>query len=137
MLKLNFQPSDKVIREIIRKLFRAGENRVDIINLLDAEFLRYAIEFFNKVAEVKLMGKGNPESEDSVYPRLSQIFVADKLSQQNKNQLNCANIFWIELSAPNGYRKFGEILAYLSIPCVKPPADIENLLKKARGEVFD
>ena len=37
--------------------------------------------------EVKLMGKGNPESADAVIARDSDIFVADTLSSQNKKQL--------------------------------------------------
>src|SRR5690606_19651222 len=38
--------------------------------------------------EVKLMGKGNPESADAVIARDSKVFVADKLSDQNKAQLS-------------------------------------------------
>ena len=34
--------------------------------------------------EVKLMGKGNPESADAVIARDSKIFIADKLSDTNK-----------------------------------------------------
>ncbi|EAL53288.1 putative type II restriction enzyme [Campylobacter upsaliensis RM3195] len=34
--------------------------------------------------EVKLMGKGNPESADAVIARDSHIFIADTLSEQNK-----------------------------------------------------
>ena len=33
--------------------------------------------------EVKLMGKGNPESADAIFARESSIFVADKLSDLN------------------------------------------------------
>ena len=47
--------------------------------------------------EVKLMGKGNPESADTVIARDSNIFVADTLSEQNKNQLNSLNVKWLEL----------------------------------------
>ena len=35
--------------------------------------------------EVKLMGRGNPESADAVHARSSQVFVADKLSDLNKH----------------------------------------------------
>lgn len=34
--------------------------------------------------EVKLMGKGNPESADAAIARGSRVFVADKLSDTNK-----------------------------------------------------
>ena len=42
----------------------------------------------NYKCEVKLMGKGNPESADAVIARDSKIFVADKISDLNKNQLD-------------------------------------------------
>ncbi len=42
--------------------------------------------------EVKLMGKGNPESADAVIARDSRVFVADKLSDMNKRQLNSLNV---------------------------------------------
>jgi len=49
--------------------------------------------------EVKLMGKGNPESADAVIARDSTVFVADKLSETNKRQLNSLNVKWVELRA--------------------------------------
>ncbi len=71
--------------------------------------------------EVKLMGKGNPESADAVFPRGSNIFIADKLSDQNKAQLDSAGILWIELRSKNGWRKFANILETLNIPHTKQP----------------
>lgn len=47
--------------------------------------------------EVKLMGKGNPESADAVIARDSNLFVADTLSDQNKRQLDSLKIEWLEL----------------------------------------
>ena len=47
--------------------------------------------------EVKLMGKGNPESADAVIARDSDVFVADTLSDQNKAQLNARKVKWVEL----------------------------------------
>ncbi|MEJ7700895.1 MAG: hypothetical protein WKF71_14795 [Pyrinomonadaceae bacterium] len=45
------------------------------------------------------MGKGNPESADAVIARDSRVFVADKLSDMNKRQLNSRKVDWIELRA--------------------------------------
>ena len=42
--------------------------------------------------EVKLMGRGNPESADAVYARDSSILVANKLSESNKRQMDSENI---------------------------------------------
>jgi CfrBI restriction endonuclease len=53
----------------------------------------YFIEGNNQYkCEVKLMGKGNPESADAVIARDSRVFVADKLSDMNKRQLNSLNV---------------------------------------------
>ena len=66
--------------------------------------------------EVKLMGKGNPESADAVYARDSRFFVANKLSDTNKQQMDSEGILWVELQTENGYKRFEEVLKTLSIP---------------------
>ena len=69
--------------------------------------------------EVKLMGKGNPESADAVFARNSDIFVADTLSEQNRNQLDNANIQWLELrnkTQQEILQRFVEILDNFNIP---------------------
>jgi len=68
--------------------------------------------------EVKLTGKGNPESADAVIARDSDVFVADKLSAQNKTQLESLNIKWVELRDKKGvgFRKFKQVLKNFKIP---------------------
>ena len=71
--------------------------------------------------EVKLMGGGNPESADAVIARNSDVFVADTLSQQNKNQLDSLEIFWLELknhSREDIISQFKKILTKLEIPFI-------------------
>ena len=63
----------------------------------EVDFKLYDKNFNEYRCEVKLMGKGNPESADAVIARDSDIFIADTLSDQNKNQLNQRKIFWLEL----------------------------------------
>lgn len=65
--------------------------------------------------EVKLMGKGNPESADAVIARDSKVFVADKLSDLNKKQLSSLNVNWVELRSENGFQKFAAVLDALKI----------------------
>ncbi|MDE7317402.1 MAG: CfrBI family restriction endonuclease [Helicobacter sp.] len=68
--------------------------------------------------EVKLMGKGNPESADAVIARDTNIFIADTLSIQNRNQLKFLGIEYLELkSNPDCLRDFRVILEKLKIPC--------------------
>jgi len=77
----------------------------------------YLIENDNQhKCEVKLMGKGNPESADAVIARESKVFVADKLSEMNKRQLNSLKVNWIELRSENGFQKFAGVLDALKIP---------------------
>lgn len=67
--------------------------------------------------EVKLMGKGNPESADAVIARDTQIFIADTLSLQNKNQLRALKIKYLELkNNKNVIPDFKKILNELNIP---------------------
>ena len=80
--------------------------------------------------EVKLMGRGNPESADAVHARSSQVFVADKLSDLNKAQLDDSDIHWVELRDENGYKRFEQVLTALSIPCQPFEGDMEEALDK-------
>ena len=67
--------------------------------------------------EVKLMGKGNPESADAVIARDTDIFIADTLSLQNKEQLKSLGIEYLELkNNQDCIRNFKHILQRLEIP---------------------
>ena len=74
--------------------------------------------------EVKLMGKGNPESADAVFARGSRVFIADKLSEQNKRQLTKWSVLWVELRKQDVYRKFRRILEELNITHAVPPSTL-------------
>ena len=62
------------------------------------------------------MGRGNPESADAVIARDSSIFIADKLSETNKKQLDSLNVQWVELRNIDGFQKFKKVLEYFKIP---------------------
>ena len=86
--------------------------------------------------EVKLMGKGNPESADAVIARDSRVFVADKLSDMNKRQLNSLNVFWVELRSENGFQKFAEVLDSLMIAHGKMLKISEESLENIFDEIM-
>jgi len=44
----------EVVKKIIRKLLAGEDYRIEVVLLLDANFLQYAIDFFGKVAQAKL-----------------------------------------------------------------------------------
>ncbi|MBM4167532.1 MAG: CfrBI family restriction endonuclease [Ignavibacteria bacterium] len=90
----------------------------------------------NYKCEVKLMGKGNPESADAVIARDSKVFVADKLSETNKKQLDSLNVSWVELRNENGFRKFKNVLHRLEIPHKDFDGNVENRLIKIFTQIF-
>ncbi len=86
--------------------------------------------------EVKLMGKGNPESADVVIARDSEVFIADKLSDLNKKQLTKRRIEWVELRDRDGIKRFATVLKNLGIPFKDFVGDVDELLNKIFKEVF-
>lgn len=80
--------------------------------------------------EVKLMGKGNPESAGAVYARDNRFLVANKLSDTNKQQMDSEGILWVELQTENGYKRFEEVLKTLSIPYEPFNGDLQGTLDK-------
>ena len=86
--------------------------------------------------EVKLMGRGNPESADAVIARDSRVFVADKLSDTNKKQLNSRKVEWVELRCKGGFKRFEIILDHLKIPHDKLPDNIDKKLDSVFREIF-
>ncbi len=88
------------------------------------------------LCEVKLMGKGNPESADATIARNSDIFIADKLSDLNKQQLNQRGVRWVELRKPDGYTRFETILDELGIPHTSPPNDIYQRVEEILNEAL-
>ena len=90
----------------------------------------------NYKCEVKLMGRGNPESADAVIARDSKVFIADKLSDTNKSQLDSLGIEWVELRSENGFKRFGDVLRHLNIPYQDFNNDAEIRLSQIFREIF-
>lgn len=86
--------------------------------------------------EVKLMGKGNPESADAVIARDSSVFIADKLSNTNKAQLDSLKVHWIELRDANGFRRFTNALTALNIPYIDLEPNVNLELDPVFNEIF-
>jgi hypothetical protein len=87
--------------------------------------------------EIKLMGRGSPESADVVITRNSKVFIADKLSDTNKSQLESIGIEWVELRSSKGFRRFKTVLENLKIPHSKYVDEyIERDLASVLSNVF-
>lgn len=107
----------------------------------DAEFER-EIDFYlidggeQHKCEVKLMGRGNPESADAVIARGSKVFVADKLSETNKRQLDSLGVEWVELRSAGGFKRFETVLDHLKISHGKLPENTGRKLEMVFQEIF-
>lgn len=131
----------------ICKLFDVSEEyySLDIVGESKASYgdFEREIDFFLRAnqnvykCEVKLMGKGNPESADAFIARESAIFVADKLSDTNKQQLNALNVQWIELRSDEGFLRFERVLKHYQIPYTKPSkTNIETDVNRILDEIL-
>lgn len=86
--------------------------------------------------EVKLMGQGNPESADAIIARQSDVFVADTLSQQNKNQCEQLGICWIACRDENGFKRFKLALDKFNITYTNYSGNLDQDLPQVLNEVF-
>jgi hypothetical protein len=86
--------------------------------------------------EVKLMGRGNPESADAVFARGSKVFVADKLSELNKKQLDDHGILWVELRDATDFKQFEQLLHGLLIPFKPFKGNLQKSLERILERVF-
>ena len=83
----------------------------------EVDYFLYGEDGHEYRIEVKLMGKGNPESADATIARDSDIFVADTLSEQNCNQLAARGVKYLILkNNDNPIDKYAKIMDELNIP---------------------
>lgn len=95
--------------------------------------------------EVKLMGKGNPESLKSALVRIREakddgksfIFVADTLSDENREDLIDSGALWVELNVESGYRNFARVLKALKIPHKPPAGNLSKAVDRILAELSD
>jgi len=80
--------------------------------------------------EVKLMGRGNPESADVVDWRETKVLVADRLSDTNKLQLTQKNVEWIAMHDGDTLGQFEKVLKNLAIPHTHFSGDLDSELEK-------
>lgn len=87
--------------------------------------------------EVKLMGRGNPESADHTAARQTNVFVASTLSESARNSLDENNIMWTELQKPLGLLRFQQTLGAYAIEHTPISQDeVETNVERAVSETF-
>lgn len=136
---------EKPLMQTLCKLYDVPDNNyaIKIKGRLvqDSDFERevdfYLVEGKNQYkCEVKLMGRGNPESADAVIARDSKVFVVDKLSEMNKKQLDSLGVEWVELRSDKGFQRFEIVFNHLRIPHGKLSLNIDQKLEKIFREIF-
>jgi hypothetical protein len=138
--------AEKYLMLTLCKLYQVPESNYNASHFVkdkgkkvDREIDFYLLNDGNEyLCEIKLMGKGNPESADAIIARNSNVFVADTLSQQNKNQCDQLGVNWVALRDKDGYKKFSEVLQKLNIPHTDYNGDLEKdlpeILEKLIGK---
>ena len=86
--------------------------------------------------EVKLMGRGNPESFKAAPVNDARLLIADHLSGQAKRSLAKLQIEWVALAEAQGYRRFGQVLEAFNIPHSgpRPLAELDEILDLVLGK---
>lgn len=103
-------PSEYIDNKTFKKDPTKSFDREVDYKLLSKEKKDYRIE-------VKLMGRGNPESADVIIARESNIFVADTLSEQNCSQLSELGVEYVIMKDnDHNLDDFISILDKLDIP---------------------
>jgi DNA-dependent RNA polymerase auxiliary subunit epsilon len=49
--------TEQVAKNIIKKLLRGKDYRIEVVTLINAEFLQFAIDFFKQIVDAKLKNK--------------------------------------------------------------------------------
>jgi len=121
----------------VNKKYYRAKFKKDKAKGFDREIDFYLLKDGNEyLCEVKLMGSGNPESADAVIARSTNVFVADKLSIQNKNQLDHLKISWVELRSKDGYKRFKKALEIFGIPHKERQGNLDDNLDEIFNKIF-
>jgi len=136
--------AEKYLMLTLCKIYKVPENNYDASHFVkdkgkkvDREIDFYLLNNGKEyLCEVKLMGKGNPESADAIIARDTNVFVADTLSQQNKNQCDQLGVSWVALRDKEGYKRFGLTLGKLGIPHIDYKGNLDVDLPRVLDELF-
>ena len=136
--------AEKIIMLTLCKLYKVSSQYYNAEHFIKNKSLDVdrEIDFYLKngkneyKCEVKLMGQGNPESADAIIARNSSLFVADTLSQQNKNQCDQLGICWVACRDTNGYKRFKLALEKFGIPFVDYNGNLDNDLPQILAELL-
>ena len=76
------------------------------------------------------------KSINAIIARDTNVFIADTLSQQNKNQCDNLGVNWVALRDKNGYKRFGLVLEKLKIPHKNYKGNLDVDLPRILDKLF-
>jgi len=137
--------TEKVLMKALCALYSVPESNIDEDFIRDdtlnvsREVDFYLLDNYGKkyLCEVKLMGKGNPESADAIFARNSDVFVADTLSQQNRDQADELDVAWVALRDKDGYKRIKNAFEKYSIPYTDYNGEIDQDLDRILSTIMD
>lgn len=86
--------TDHVIKEIIRKLIKGKDYRIEIVTLINAEFIQYVINFFKRIVNAKLQNEKitiDWYKKEFLNPNLSTSEIAINSGLNKKTIMNMYN----------------------------------------------
>ena len=90
------------------------------------------------LCEVKMVGRGNPESAKAAPAHDAGLLVADWLSDQQRGVLNGEGIAWVSLADKDGWQRFGKVLDEYDIPHTeggRPIAELDEVISEVLEEI--
>ena len=125
---------EKYLMLTLCKLYQVPENYYDKTHFVKNKKAKVdrKVDFFlvngekRYRCEVKLMGAGNQESADAIIAKDSDLFIADTLSTQNKNQCEKLGVCWVTCRDKEGYQRFKLALDKFKIPYVDYNGNLDN-----------
>lgn len=136
---------EKVLMKTLCKLYSVPDKNYEEKFVKDKTLkVSREIDFYLKndagekhLCEVKLMGKGNPESADAIFARKSDVFVADTLSQQNKHQADELGVSWVALRDDKGYQRIKAAFDRFDIPYIDYSGDLNVDLPRILDSIVE
>ncbi len=87
--------------------------------------------------ELRLTGGGRFDPISKPLSDDSNIVIVDSLTESVERQIHFHRKHWVELGAPDGYKRMHTVFSYLDIPCVNFSGDLDSALDSIIPAVFE
>ncbi|MDR2474190.1 MAG: CfrBI family restriction endonuclease [Tannerella sp.] len=88
--------TDQIVKNIITRVIKSQDYRIEIVNLINAEFLQFAVDFFKKIASAKL------DSKEITIDWYKKAFINENLPSDDIESLIVINTLAVKRAALRG-----------------------------------